>query len=149
MKLSTNFTLSEMCKSQTAERLGIDNTPTSEHIVNMKLVCENILEPVRENYARPIAPSSGYRSVNLCEAIGSNSKSQHALGQAVDFEVMGVDNYELAMWISENLSFDQLILECYKGGNTGWVHCSYRSKDENRHQCLTYDGSKYRQGLIL
>jgi len=117
--------------------------------VNMKLVCENILEPVRENYARPIAPSSGYRSVNLCEAIGSNSKSQHALGQAVDFEVMGVDNYELAMWISENLSFDQLILECYKGGNTGWVHCSYRSKDENRHQCLTYDGSKYRQGLIL
>ena len=46
MKLSTNFTLSEMCKSQTAERLGIDNTPTSEHIVNMKLVCENILEPV-------------------------------------------------------------------------------------------------------
>ena len=59
MKLSTNFTLSEMCKSQTAERLGIDNTPTSEHIVNMKLVCENILEPVRENYARPIAPSSG------------------------------------------------------------------------------------------
>ena len=149
MRLSSHFTLAEMCKSQTAERLGINNTPTSEHIVNMKLVCENILEPVREHYAKAIAPSSGYRSVNLCEAIGSNSKSQHALGQAVDFEVMGVDNYVLALWISENLSWDQLILECYKGGNTGWVHCSYRSKDENRHDCLTYDGKNYRQGLIL
>ena len=90
-----------------------------------------------------------YRSVNLCEAIGSSSKSQHALGQAVDFEVVGVDNYELALWISENLSWDQLILECYRGGNTGWVHCSYRSKDENRHDLLTYDGVNYKRGLIM
>ena len=81
--------------------------------------------------------SSGYRSPALCEAIGSSSKSQHARGEAADFEIHGVDNKELATWISNNTEFDQLILEFYNEGdpNSGWVHCS-AVKEAPRKQVL-------------
>ena len=124
MLLSKNFSLLELTKSQTAERRGIDNKPTAEHIENMVALCENILQPVRDQYGSFIV-SSGYRCPELCIAIGSSKDSQHAKGQAADFEVAGVSNYKLASWIEENLEFDQLILECFTGGNTGWIHCSY------------------------
>ena len=94
--------------------------------------------------------SSGYRSPELCVAIGSKMTSQHTCNNnaaAADFEVAGVDNYDLARWIEDNLPFDQLILECYTGGNSGWVHCSYA--DEGRRETLTYSKAKgYRQGLL-
>ena len=81
-------------------------------------------------------------------AIGSNIHSQHAKGEAADFEVAGVDNYGLAVWIQDNLDFDQLILECYTGGNSGWIHCSYKPEG-NRKQTLTYDRvNNYREGLL-
>jgi zinc D-Ala-D-Ala carboxypeptidase len=149
-RLSKHFTLQELTKSQTAVRRGIDNTPTQEHKDALKSLCEAILEPCRVHFARSITPSSGYRSVALCEAIGSSAKSQHAKGQAVDFEVGGLPNIELAEWIRDNLEFDQLILEFYDGvdPNSGWVHCSYRADGQNRKQCLTFDGKTYRQGLI-
>ena len=121
MKLSQNFSLAEMLKSQTAERKGIPNEPTDEHIKCMKMLAKNILQPIRNEFGSFIV-SSGYRSPELCIAIGSNIHSQHAKGEAADFEVAGVDNYDLALWIQENLDFDQLILECYTGGNSGWVH---------------------------
>ena len=81
---------------------------------------------MREHFGKPVAISSGYRSPELCEAIGSSAKSQHAKGEAADFEIPGVDNMQLAMWISKNTKFDQLILEYYEPGdpNSGWVHCS-------------------------
>ena len=147
MLLSKNFSLLELTKSQTAERKGIDNKPTAEHIENMVALCENILQPVRDQYGSFIV-SSGYRSPELCYAIGSNGKtSQHAKGQAADFEVAGVSNYKLASWIEENLEFDQLILECFTGGNTGWIHCSY--VPDGRRETLTYDKQNgYRHGLI-
>ena len=89
------------------------------------------------------------RSAELCLAIGSKITSQHAKGEAADFEVSGVDNYELALWIEENLEFDQLILECYTGGNSGWIHCSY-IPEGNRKQTLTYDRTNgYRHGFIV
>jgi hypothetical protein len=81
--------------------------------------------------------SSGYRSPELCVAIGSSLDSQHAKGQAADFEVPGIDNYDLARWIEDNLDYDQLILECYTGGNTGWIHCSY--VEHGRAESLTYN----------
>ena len=90
MKLSANFSLSEMTKSQTAVRKDIDNTPTQEHIDNLKYVAENLLQPIRDHFGKPVAVSSGYRSVELCEAIGSSSKSQHAKGEAADFEISGI-----------------------------------------------------------
>tara|TARA_Y100001951_G_C11226859_1_gene232217 strand:+ start:290 stop:733 length:444 start_codon:yes stop_codon:yes gene_type:complete len=146
MLLSKNFSLLELTKSQTAERRGIENKPTAEHIENMVALCENILQPVRDQYGSFIV-SSGYRCPELCIAIGSSKDSQHAKGQAADFEVAGVSNYKLASWIEENLEFDQLILECFTGGNTGWIHCSY--VPDGRKETLTYDKQNgYRHGLI-
>ena len=146
MLLSKNFSLLELTKSQTAERRGIENKPTAEHIENMVALCENILQPVRDQYGSFIV-SSGYRCPELCIAIGSSKDSQHAKGQAADFEVAGISNYKLASWIEENLEFDQLILECFTGGNTGWIHCSY--VPDGRRETLTYDKQNgYRHGLI-
>lgn len=138
MKLSTNFSLSEMIKSQTAIRKDIDNTPTQEHINNLKYVAENLLQPIRDHFGKPVAVSSGYRSVELCEAIGSSSNSQHAKGEAADFEIPGMDNKELGLWIRKNIEYDQLILEFYKDGepNSGWIHCSMVKDREPRKSTL-------------
>jgi len=136
MQLSKNFSLAEMVKSQTAERKGIPNEPDDVQIHSMAMLCESILQPIRDEFGSFIV-SSGFRSPELCLAIGSTIHSQHAKGQAADFEVAGVDNYELARWIEANLPFDQLILECYTGGNSGWVHCSY--VENGRGETLTYN----------
>ena len=126
MKLSANFTLSELTKSQTAVRKNIKNEPSTAHVENLIHLAETVLQPIRDHFGKPVVISSGYRSPELCEAIGSSSKSQHARGEAADFEIMGVDNMQLAMWINKNTDFDQLILEFYEPGdpNSGWVHCS-------------------------
>ena len=126
MKLSKNFTLSELTKSQTAVRKNIKNEPSTAHVENLIHLAETVLQPIRDHFGKPVVISSGYRSPELCEAIGSSTKSQHARGEAADFEIMGVDNMQLAMWINKNTDFDQLILEFYEPGdpNSGWVHCS-------------------------
>ena len=137
MKLSKNFTLSELTKSQTAVRKNIKNEPSTAHVENLIHLAETVLQPVRDHFGKPVVISSGYRSPELCEAIGSSSKSQHARGEAADFEIMGVDNMQLAMWINKNTDFDQLILEFYEPGdpNSGWVHCS-AVKEGSRGQVL-------------
>jgi hypothetical protein len=137
MKLSDNFSLNELTKSQTAERKGIDNTPGPNHQENLKSLCEMILQPVRDHFGQVVSVSSGYRSPELCVAIGSSTQSQHAKGEAADFEIFGVSNKELADWINENLDYDQLILEYWKESdpNSGWVHCSY-TDGSNRKQYL-------------
>ena len=137
MKLTENFSLNELTKSQTAERKGIDNTPSTEHQENLKSLCEMILQPIRDHFSRVVTISSGYRSPELCTAIGSKITSQHAKGQAADFEIFGVSNKELADYINQNIRYDQLILEYWKPSdpNSGWVHCSF-SPRENRKQYL-------------
>ena len=126
MNLSRNFSLQELIKSDTAVRKGIDNNPNADQIEKLKLLCENILQPVRDHFGR-VKVTSGYRSVELCMAIGSSANSQHAKAEAADFECMGTDNAELADRIKNNLDYDQLILEYYTPGepNSGWIHCSY------------------------
>ena len=126
MNLSRNFTLQELIKSDTAVRLDINNNPNSGQIEKLKDLCENILQPVRDHFGR-VKVTSGFRSVALCEAIGSSARSQHAKAEAADFECVGVDNAELFDWIKSNLSPDQLILEFYTPGepNSGWIHASY------------------------
>ena len=148
MKLSGHFSLAELTKSQTATRKGIDNKPTLDHIENLTELCTQVLEPTRRNFGKPMVISSGYRSEELCEAIGSSKNSQHAKGEAADFEMVGVDNKELAKYIKNNLVFDQLILEFYNPDDpsSGWVHCSY-SKEENRKQSLLYNGKDYTEWL--
>ena len=137
MSLTKNFSLIELTKSQTATRKGIDNTPSPEHQDNLKSLCTHVLQPIRDHFDCVVSVSSGYRSPELCVAIGSSIKSQHASGCAADFEIFGVSNKDLADYIDENLDYDQLILEYWKESdpNSGWVHCSY-SKNDNRKQYL-------------
>jgi hypothetical protein len=148
MQLSPHFTLAELTHSDKAKELGIDNTPNDEIIERLKIVCCRILEPVRDHYSIAFAPNSGYRCQALNTALHGSKTSQHMQGQAVDFEVPGVANYDLALWISTNLVYDQLILENYTQGipNSGWVHCSIVS-GKNRMQCLTIKGSNKKEGL--
>jgi len=137
MKLTENFSINELTKSQTAERKGLDNTPSAEHQENLKSLCEMILQPIRDHFGQVVSVSSGYRSPELCIAIGSSTQSQHARGEAADFEIFGVSNKELADYIDQNLDYDQLILEYWKESdpNSGWVHCSY-TNGSNRKQYL-------------
>lgn len=141
MKLSEHFTLEELTKSQVARRYRIDNIPSLGEVENLKKLCLHILEPVRKYYNKPISPSSGFRCVLLNRQIGSSDTSQHITGQAVDFEVPGVLNRETALWIKDELDFDQLILEFHKEGDpySGWVHCSYVGQS-NRNKSGKYDG---------
>ena len=99
-----------MTKSDTAARKGIDNTPTATHKESMKLLVDKVLQPVRAHFGKSVRVSSGYSSEELCEAIGSSKTSQHAKGEAADFEITGIDNKELAEYIIDNLDFDQIIL---------------------------------------
>lgn len=149
MKLSDNFYLSELVKSQTAVRKRISNVPSDEVIENLKSLVGNVLQPIRDHYNMPVMISSGYRSPKLNKAIGGSSSSQHCFGQAADIEIPGLSNLELALFIQENLEYDQLILENYtpKDPNSGWVHVSYVSSP-NRKQSLTFDGKKYHSGLL-
>ncbi len=126
MELTRNFSLLELIKSDTAIRRGINNNPNAGQIENLKLLCENILQPVRDHFGR-VKVTSGFRSPELCVAIGSSVNSQHAKAEAADFECPGVDNAELADWIHRELPYDQLILEFYTPGepNSGWIHCSW------------------------
>ena len=151
VRLSDHFTLNEFIKSQTAERKGIANSPNEIHVIAMESLCYNILERVRAAFAKPIIVNSGYRSVALCEAIGSKSTSQHCDGEAVDIEIQGISNYDLAKYIEKELNFDQLILECWDGiePNSGWVHISYVNDVANRKDVLTYTRANgYTKGII-
>ena len=127
MNLSANFTLKELTKSDTATRLGLDNTPDEETIENLKLLCEKVLQPVREHFGKPVTINSGYRSPESNAAVGGSKTSDHCKGQACDLEIDGVSNPDLAQWIMDNLEYTQLILEFYTQGqpNSGWVHVSY------------------------
>jgi zinc D-Ala-D-Ala carboxypeptidase len=150
--LSKNFTLTEYTKSQTALRLGIDNTPNDDHLASAKLLFEQVVQPVRDHFG-PTVINSGYRGPELNAAIGGAATSQHCRGEAVDIECPGIANHEVAEWIQNNLDFDQLILEFYTLGipDSGWVHVSY-TPEGNRKQSLTavkQDGKTvYLQGLI-
>ena len=149
MQLSKHFKLEEFTKSMTATRKGIDNTPGAGEIKNLENLCYEILEPLRAKFDKPITITSGYRSPQLSEAIGSKSTSQHCKGMASDIEIFGIPNIQTAYWIQANCDFDQLILEFYKKDDPagGWVHVSYNEKGANRKQVLTYDGKTYENGL--
>ena len=147
VRLSEHFTLSELTKSSTALRKGIPNDPGIVEVGNLRELCSAILEPVRAAFGVPFSPSSGYRSLILNNEIGSSPESQHIRGEAADVEVPGVSNFELASWISDNLEFDQLVLEHYESSDpsSGWVHVSYVGK--NRGEVLRFNGEAWGLGL--
>ena len=144
MQLTEHFTLEELTVSPTAKKLGLSNNPTPEHIANMKYCCEKILEPVRAHFGKPIQVNSSYRSPLVNKAVGGSKTSQHVNGQAIDFEIPGIDNKVVADWVADNLEFDQVILEFYTKGdkNSGWVHASIKKEGGNRRQRLIATKSK-------
>jgi hypothetical protein len=153
MNLSPNFTLAEMTKSETALRHGMDNEPGEQEIAALKLLCEKVLQPVRDHYGKGVKVNSGFRHPEVNAKVGGSKTSDHCRGQAADIEIPGVANAELAEWIRDNLEFRQLILEFYTPGipDSGWVHVSYVAED-NKKQVLTAtkkDGKTvYLEGLV-
>jgi zinc D-Ala-D-Ala carboxypeptidase len=147
MKLSNYVSLSEVTKSDTASRRGISNEPTPEHLENLKTICTEVFDKIREHFGVPIYISSGYRSAALNKAIGGSSTSDHNLGRALDldqdFRSNGITNMDVFKFIKDNLEFDQLIYEFGNSKNPDWVHVGYR-KGANRKQILIAykDGAK-------
>lgn len=149
-KLSKNFILKEFIKSSTGESLKIDNTPTQEIVNKLRLLCEKVVQPVRDALGKPIVINSGYRCPKLNKAVKGAKNSQHLEGCACDMEIMGMNNYELACWIRDHMKFDQLILEyatnLKQNPNNGWVHVSYKATG-NRQQCLTINNKGTFNGI--
>lgn len=147
-KASPHFTWNEFLYSKTAAARRISNQPSLMAAANLTRVAYTGLEPARRHFGRSAKVTSGYRSPSLNRAIGGSMTSNHSIGCAVDFEIPGVDNYEVALWLTKNLdTFDEIILEAYTGGNTGWIHCAVRPEN-NRGKILTWDRKTYKKGLI-
>lgn len=142
--ISKHISYKEGVHSITAIRKGIDNEPNEEQLANMKLVANNVFEPLRVFINGPIKVNSFFRSPDLNKAIGGSTKSQHCKGQAIDIDdTYGkATNAEMYWWIKENLDFDQMIWEFGNNDNPDWVHVSYVSPDKNRNRCL----KAYREG---
>ena len=140
MKLSKHLELAEVIRSSTAKRLGIKNEPTAEHLANLKLLAENIFEPIREHFGRPIFISSGYRSAALNKATpGASTTSQHSKGEALDIDLNGteISNKQVFEFIKNNLVWDQMIWEFGNKDNPDWVHVSFSSNGKQRKQILS------------
>ena len=135
MKLSKNLSLNEVTKSTTALRRGINNTPTEEHIENLKYVAEKVFQPIREHFGVPIYISSGYRSQALNEAIGGSPRSFHSHGMALDLDQDGrnkrVSNADVFYYIKNNLPYTELIWEFGDETNPNWVHVAIAPGREN------------------
>lgn len=141
MQLSAHLSLAEVTNSETAKRLGIDNSPTPEHLANLKLTAEHIFEPIRNHFNKPIHVSSGYRSKALNAATpGSSLTSQHCSGEALDLDQdamnTGITNVMIFNYIKDNMLFDQLIWEYGNNISPDWVHVSWESTGKQRKQIL-------------
>ena len=153
MKLSLNFSLAEMIKSETALRKELDNTPGDKEVANLTALVVNVLQPVRDAFGKGVKVNSGFRHPEVNAAVGGSRTSDHCKGQAADIEIPGVANADLAQWIVDNCEFRQVILEFYTPGipDSGWVHVSYVEGD-NKKQVLTAmkENGKtvYKVGLI-
>ena len=159
MRISKNFTLSELTKSNTATRLGVSNTPDKEGIHKLRLLATELLQPIRDCLSAPLRISSGYRSESLNKAIGGSNKSQHTKCEAVDLQFVKrgkMDNMKIFdAIINHALEFDQLILEF--GGatadkdsdNPDWIHLSWKIKGNRRQILVAYKDenniTKYRK----
>lgn len=138
MKISENLSLNEVTKSNTANRLGIDNTPLPHQIKNLQAVAEHIFQPVREHFATAVGVSSGFRSKALNTALKGSRTSDHLEGYALDLDADifgGVTNAEIFYYIKDNLEFKQLIWEYGTDENPNWVHVSF-VKGQNKKEVL-------------
>ena len=148
--LSEHFTLADLCYSDTAVKNNITNIPSVEEQGKLQALAINVLDKVWNHYGQKVTVNSGYRGATLNSLIGGAISSQHCKGEAADIEIYGVNNYDMACWIRDNLEFDQLILEyatnLANDPNSGWVHVSYKESG-NRKQCLTINKYGTKSGL--
>lgn len=133
--LSKSFTLTEFIESNTATRLGIDNTPTNDIVVRLNRLCDNVLQPVRDKFG-PIRISSGYRCPKLNRAVGGSNSSQHMVGEAADIIPLAASKREVYEYIKRHLPFDQLIWEFGTSIEPAWVHVSFTGSSPNRKQAF-------------
>ena len=126
-QISKHLTLEELTYSATAIKLGIVNVPTPIQIENLKTLALKVFEPTREHFGVPIHISSGYRIMNLNQALNGSITSQHCRGEAIDIDMKGdkVTNAQIFHWIKDNLKYDQLIWEFGDKKNPDWIHVSY------------------------
>jgi hypothetical protein len=128
MKISEHLSLKEVTKSNTATRLGIDNTPTQEHLDNLRLIADKVFEPLRAHFGVPIGISSGYRSEALNKAVKGSKTSHHCKGMALDIDAdiyRKITNAEIFNYIKNNLEYTQLIWEYGNDEEPAWVHVGY------------------------
>lgn len=120
------FTIKELCRSATATQKGINNTPNSEIVNNLTQLVDNILDPLRKEYGKPIKVNSGYRCDALNKAVGGSKTSHHRFGLAADITTGNKsENKKLFILAQElNLPFDQLIDE----QEYSWIHISFSTK---------------------
>lgn len=147
MMLSPNFSLDEMCRSDAATRLGIDNTPPAAAVGNLKDLCVNILEPLRHYMGKPVLVSSGFRNMKVNQLLGGAEKSQHLYGQAADIRIQGVSNDMIYSYICSMLPYDQVIAEHLSAtdGAKGWIHVSYVTNGRRSH--ISCVNGEYLEGL--
>jgi hypothetical protein len=142
-----------MVKSDTALRHDMDNTPGEAEIESLKILCEKVLQPVRDHFKAGVKVNSGYRHPEVNAKVGGSKTSDHCRGQASDIEIPGIPNADLAKWIMDNLDYTQLILEFYTPGvpDSGWVHVSYdpaNLKKENLTATKQDGKTVYLKGLV-
>jgi len=153
MKLTKNFSLEELTRSNTAERKGIDNSPTAEHIHNLAMLCESILQPLRDKIGRSIRVNSGYRSEKLNNAIGGSKTSEHSLGKAADIKlVIDGENKSEILYLSiieMGIPFRQLIWEFGDEETPSWVHVSFDVNDNKKQKLRAYkEGKKTKYSTV-
>ena len=136
-RISKNFTLEELCASDTAKAKGIRNNPGQTDVVNLCALVHNVIQPLRTAIGEPIKIGSGYRCPALNKAVGGVSNSQHMRGEAVDLCIDGdiEKGRKWFDWIKTHCDFDQLILE-HNAKGSYWVHVSYRADGKNRKQVI-------------
>jgi hypothetical protein len=136
--ISKHVSYKEGVRSNTALRLGIENTPSAEQLEKMEIVAKEVFEPLRKWVGGPIKVNSFFRCEKLNKAVGGSTKSQHMSGQAMDIDdgFRHRSNADMYGFIKENLNFDQMIWEFGDDENPDWVHVSFVSKEENRNRCL-------------
>ena len=136
--ISKHISYKEATRSNTALRRGIENIPDVEELENMKLIAEEVFEPLRKWVGGPVKINSFYRSPELNVAIGGSKKSQHCHGQAIDIDDTYGHRSNASMFhhLRYSLDYDQIIWEFGDDKNPAWVHVSYVSEEKNRHRCL-------------
>ena len=140
-KVTMHFTIEEMYASDTARRLGINNKPSTQQMINLVYLAAYVLEPLRKAMGEPIKIGSGYRCQQLNRAVGGVANSQHMKGQAADLCIDG-DIQKGRKWfeyIRKNLPFDQLIWE-HNAKGSYWVHVSFVYPDFGKNRKQVIDG---------